>query len=234
MQGSKLILSKDRKIYSFKNGEDGCRYSFLIKVKHAQKGIPAAIYIVLILGLIFSYLFPFFSAQAQEAVPLIQNKGMLLIEKEMIRLSDYKQTWGKKEKDTYKALLFLEDYFLNRGVTSWSMRVLHKVVTMRENTSDLKKKAFLDCEAWRVLDHDLKNYENKSLVEDLIIKRKYTKKDHQRYRDFSSDKVVSCIGFIHHHWKWVGQDYKDVLYDVKAKNALHSVRTYLRVKEAVH
>ena len=173
------------------------------------------------------------TAHAQEAVPPIQNKGLLLIEKEMIRLSDYKQTWEKKEKNKYRALLFLEDYFLNQGLTSWSMKVLHKVVTMRENTSDLKKKAFLDCEAWRVLDHDLKNYENKTLVEDLLAKRKYAKQDHKRYRAFASDKVASCIGFIHHNWKWVGQDYKDVLYDVKAKNALQSVRTYLRVKDFV-
>lgn len=112
------------------------------------------------------------------------------------------------------------------------MKVLHKVVSMRDNTSDLRKKAFLDCEAWRVFDHDLKNYENKTLIQELMAKRKYTKKDHKHYRDFSSDKVASCIGFIHHNWKWVGQEYKDVLYDVKARNALQSVQTYLRVKES--
>src|SRR3990167_8484546 len=171
-------------------------------------------------------------AQAEEAVAPVQNKGLLLIEKEMIRLSDSKTKWSKSDKANYRALLFLEDYFLNQGLTSWSMKVLHKVVSMRDNTSDLRKKAFLDCEAWRVLDHDLKNYENKTLIQELVEKRKYTKKDHKRYRDFSSDKVASCIGFIHHNWKWVGQEYKDVLYDIKARNALQSVQTYLRVKES--
>ena len=185
--------------------------------------------LLLFLSLTFCFLPPLL---AQEAVPPIQNKGLLLIEKEMIRLSDSKTKWSKSDKANYRALLFLEDYFLNKGMTSWSMKVLHKVISMRDNTSDLRKKAFLDCEAWRVLDHDLKNYENKTLIQELVEKRKYTKKDHKRYRDFSSDKVASCIGFIHHNWKWVGQEYKDVLYDIKARNALQSVQTYLRVKES--
>ena len=202
-------------------------YSFLSVLLFGQKRTSVSAFI---LFFIFSVFFSI-SSHAEEVLSPIQNKGLLLIEKEMIRLSDHKQKWGKSEKANYRALLFLEDYFLNKGITPWSLKVLHKLVIMRDNTTNLRKKAFLDCEAWRVLDYDLKNYENKTLIEQLIEKRKYTKKDYKRYRDFSSDKVASCIGFIHSNWTWIGQEYKDSLYDVKARNALQSVQMYLRVKE---
>lgn len=164
----------------------------------------------------------------------IFNKGILLVEKEMIRVSEEqrKSKSLKKDKD-YKALLFLEDYFLNGGVTPWSMKVLHQVVEMREAAPDLKQKAFLDCEAWRVLDHDLKNYEKKELIETLKTKRNFTKEDHIRFRKYASRKVSKCVVFISKEWIWTGPEYEDISFDVKARNAVDSVKsTYVIYKNS--
>jgi len=171
-------------------------------------------------------------AQSEEVSQPLYNKGLLLIEKEMLRLSDIpKKSWSESEKNQYRALLFLEDYFLNRGVTPWTMKVLHRLIKMRDNTQDNYKKAFLECEAWKVLDHDLKNNENKDLIQNLMDKRKFTKKDHVMFRKMASAKVSSCIGFIGTNWSWKGPAYADLLYDVKTRNAIESVKTSVKIRE---
>ena len=164
----------------------------------------------------------------------IFNKGILLIEKEMIRISEEQRKSKSLNKDKdYKALLFLEDYFLNGGVTPWSMKVLHQVVEMREAAPDLKQKAFLDCEAWRVLDHDLKNYEKKELIETLKTKRNFRNEDRIRFRKYTSRKVSKCVVFISKEWIWTGPGYEDISFDVKARNAVDSVKsTYVIYKNS--
>ncbi|OGQ17296.1 MAG: hypothetical protein A3B70_03710 [Deltaproteobacteria bacterium RIFCSPHIGHO2_02_FULL_40_11] len=176
-----------------------------------------------------------FPAQAVEDIvkePL-KNAGLMLIEKEMLRLSDApKKAWSEAEKTKYRALLFLEDYFLNRGVSSWTMRVMHRLIKMRDNTDDLKKKAFLECEAWRILDHDLKNNEKKELLQKLKEKRKYSHQDHVLFRKITSDKVSACIDYIDSKWVWTGPEYKDHLYDVKTQNAISATQSLIKLKRA--
>ncbi len=176
---------------------------------------------------------PVLFAEEDILIPIF-NEGILLVEKEMIRVSEEqrKSKSPKKDKD-YKALLFLEDYFLNGGVTPWSMKVLHQLIKMREAASDLKQKAFLDCEAWRVLDHDLKNYEKKELIKTLKIKRNFTNEDHLGFRKYASRKVSKCIVFISKEWIWTGPEYQDIQFDVKARNAVDSVKsTYVIYKNS--
>ncbi len=166
-----------------------------------------------------------------QALDSIRSNGLLLIEKEMIRLSDVpKRTWKIEEQKAYRSLLFLEEYYISRGISSWSMKVLHSLISMRDNTPDLKKKAFLECEAWRVLDYDLKNNEKIDLIRSIMDKRKFSNEDHMRFRKFTSDKVSSCVSFISTQWTWLGRDYTDLLYDIKAKNALDAVKSYVKMR----
>lgn len=166
---------------------------------------------------------------AEEALDPMSNQGLLLIEKEMIKLSDQQ----KKEvnKKTYRSLLLLENYFLKGGLTDRAMKIVHQMVRMRDGTKDLKKKAFLECEAWRVLDHDLKNYEDRELIEGLKGEKGFTTEDHILFRKFVSKKVSSCIDYISTDWHWKGPEYQDMSYDVKAFHAVKTVQSYLLLKQ---
>jgi len=164
-------------------------------------------------------------AESPEALIPLKNKGIMLVEKEMIRLPH------KKNKTSYRALLFLEDYLLNNGLSQVTMKILHELIKMRDITKDLKKKAFLDCEAWRVLDHDLKNYENRELLEQLKQKRNFSTADHIRFRKIVSEKVSDCIKHIGKNWMWQGAPYTDMQYDIQAENAIKSVESYLILKK---
>lgn len=182
--------------------------------------------IIALLFLSVSLCSPLVWAEEDILIPIF-NKGLLLIEKEMIRVQS-----PKAQKD-YKGLLFLEDYFLNGGVNSRSMKIMHQLIRMRETAEDLRQKAFLDCEAWRVLDHDLKNYTKKALIERLKIKRKFTKDDHIRFRRYVSNKVSACIPHISNEWIWIGPAYQDIPLDVKAQSAVDSVKaTYVILKNS--
>lgn len=172
-------------------------------------------------------------AEEDLLIPIF-NKGLLLIEKEMIRVSEQLRTAkSPKAQKEYKALLFLEDYFLNGGINRRSMKIVHQIINMRETAEDLRQKAFLDCEAWRVLDHDLKNYTKKELIERLKAKRKFTKEDHLRFRRYVSNKVSTCIRHISNEWVWMGPAYQDIPLDVKARSAVDSVKaTYVILKNS--
>jgi len=169
------------------------------------------------------------NAQTKSALLSLNNYGLFLIEKEMIRLigDKDKKELTTKTKETYRSLFLLEDYFLNNGFQERTMKIVHEIVKMRDVTKDLKKKAFLECEAWRVLDHGLKNHENKELIGKLKKRRKYSRMDHIRFRQFMSDKVSSCIKYIGKDWVWVGPSYKDASFDLRAKNAVKSVQSYI-------
>ena len=157
----------------------------------------------------------------------LYNHGLFLIEKEMIK----SKASAVQKPESYQSLLFLEDYFVNGGMSEKAMKVLHQIVQMRDVSPDLKKKAFLECEAWRAMDHDLKNNENKVLVQKLKMKRKFSDGSHVNFRKIVSEKVFSCLDYIGKDWVWLGPDYQEAQYDVKAKNAVESVRAYLLLKE---
>lgn len=194
----------------------------------------------MLLGLILYWISP---TQAQDLTSItpLNNRGLYLIEKEMIRFSDEvsktssekrdKTQWSQEEKATYKSLLFLEDYFLNGGIGRRARKMLHSVIKMRDFTPDLNKKAFLDCEAWRILDHDLKNNENTRLIQKLRQSREYTQAEHVLFRAYVSKKVSGCLPYITTSWTWSGPEYEDQLYDLKARNAVKTVQTYSILNE---
>lgn len=193
-----------------------------------------------LIGVMVFFFFTVICAQNRQSLDPLANNGLLLIEKEMIKFSDRvseetkgksPEMWNEENKVTYRSLLFLEDYFLNDGITSGALKLTHLIINMREATPDLKKKAFLECEAWRVLDYDFKNHENKELIEILRRERNYSKEDHVRFRQILSDRVSSCIRYIATHWAWNGPDYADELYDIKARNAVETVRSYVIFKK---
>lgn len=165
-----------------------------------------------------------------------QNMGFLLIQKELLRESDKpKNKWTIQEQQNYRGWLFLEAYFLKNGIDPWSMKVVHRIETMKRNIliPDDSRKAFLECEAWRVLDYSLKNNEKKELVQELI-KEKFTRKDYIYSRQKVSYKVSQCIDYIDTNWTWKGPPYtqKEVQYDIKAKNMVESMKTYIKIKNA--
>lgn len=169
------------------------------------------------------------SSETDNVLNPLTNRGLLQIEKEMIRMKKDKsrEPTSQKKINHYKAWLMLETYFLKKGFTDKAMKMAHQAILMRETTKDLKKKAFLDCESWRILDHDLKNYEKKELVNKLKSNNKFTNHDHLLFRKLVSKKVSKCIVHIRSNWIWNGPMYEDEKMDIKARNAVETVRSYL-------
>jgi len=178
----------------------------------------------LVFNLIFNFGVGAVSIEGGEIKPqlrLVRHPIFRNIQKEMLRLRDMPQPRIKESvRKNYRAWLALEDYFLYGGLSHWSLKILTRLIGLRDKSASFDKKAIYECQSWRIVELEVRN-RNKP-VWDKIEERGYGEEDYERLKHSLSQKVRECVSYVGEDYQWLGPKYPDRALDIKARLTVES------------